>query len=1169
MKKYNQTNYLVAFMLMMLLCISNVVQVSAQDSQAKFQLDLGIQLDGADVIEQTDYVFEIIQRDDQGQAVENAQVVRYDKTDPNHVEDIQLTPGTYTFRLYDGTQPNFTRDGKPIRTKIAKESVVNPQEGEEPLSDILDQGTLNDWGNGTIVYDWTFKVTPEHAQAGEYLLQIVLADEFSLAMDEETTTVEETSGEASATTTSQESTISESTEVETTLSETTQAETTQADQPTTTEQSSLGQGMVELPFKVLDNAQTPVEGVVIRVNDEVASTDSQGNASVIVPAGTLQIAITEVPQGYDGIGAFDPITVESGSVKPIELSVNKLAQTQAVTITVLDEQNQAVENVGIQLADQELATNAQGQVTFNDVAVGEQTYVITSQPAGYHTDAIQGTINVESEQATTLDLTMTKEKQTGSLRFTVQDERGQTIEGLGIVVNDQEYISDSQGNISINDLPKQIYDYSFSNIPEGYQAPQAGQVSVQAQQEVSEVVTLKKIVTDGQVKINLQDQDKKAVANAVIKVADQSYTTDENGQIKIEALPAGSHNYLVDKLPEGYKGQVEDVVNVEAGKLAELTLSVERQKKPGTITIKVQDEKQAAVIGAKVILNQEQEVSTNDQGLATFSDLAEGSYQVEISSLPEGYSHTVEPQTIQITEGKTEERQLTVEKETPQRQLSVFIHDQNNQPVENVELKVADQTLKTNAQGKILFKALKSGTLDYTIVSVPDKYQGEKTGQVIIPEEEDASLDITIEKDIKPAKVQVNVTDQTGQVVTGAEVKFGGLTATTNNQGQIVWDQLAPGNYNYQLTKVPEGYKNTTEASAKELKEAEELVIDLQIKKLPDTGTVKIKVVDTDKKPVANAELEINGQTVKTDDLGIASLNDIDKGDQEIEVVSTPKNYQQKTQSQTINVRANQTVNVEMMLEKVEDNTQESSDPAEDSAESESEKKSTDTTETEKAPQESEKSTQTQKNISLDIEQETLSPQEEQKVSEEAKKATRQFKDPDTGIEVWINPQDAGKADHLVVKKLQPLQSLASLDADAYEISLQDENNQLVNLSKVAEVKLPTRPVNSQLKVIRVDGQDLSSLTFALQNQRTTFRTQKLGTFAISYGSKEKAQASTELSTTSQTAQDVKVSKTKGVDKKNLPGTGETTSNTIYIAAIILVGLGFYLWKSAKKTPKD
>ena len=96
-----------------------------------------------------------------------------------------------------------------------------------------------------------------------------------------------------------------------------------------------------------------------------------------------------------------------------------------------------------------------------------------------------------------------------------------------------------------------------------------------------------------------------------------------------------------------------------------------------------------------------------------------------------------------------------------------------------------------------------------------------------------------------------------------------------------------------------------------------------------------------------------------------------------------------------------------------------------------------------------------------------------------------------------------------------------------------------------------------------MDGNDLSSLTFALQNQRTSFRTQQLGTFAVSYGSQASQPESSQTTSTSQ--QDVKVTKQKGVEQKGLPGTGEKLSWLTLVFAVIAIVAGIAIWKSQKR----
>ena len=123
-------------------------------------------------------------------------------------------------------------------------------------------------------------------------------------------------------------------------------------------------------------------------------------------------------------------------------------------------------------------------------------------------------------------------------------------------------------------------------------------------------------------------------------------------------------------------------------------------------------------------------------------------------------------------------------------------------------------------------------------------------------------------------------------------------------------------------------------------------------------------------------------------------------------------------------------------------------------------------------------------------------------------------------------------------------------------MTLIGKDNQPVQLTRVAQVKLPTQPVTSQLRVLRVTGENTSSLTFSLFNQKVNFSTQELGQFAIVYGAKAaESESSSESESTNESSDSTSVSVSKTTDvEQNLPNTGEI-KNLWYITLGILLAL--------------
>ena len=857
--KQKMTAIIATFALMMHMIVGMTVSYAqTADAQVLFNLDLSILLEGQEH-PQSDYVFEILERDAGGQPVEDGQVYRYDVNDPNHMSEIMLSPGNYTFRLYDGAETPFNRNGQDLQVKTSQVIV-----GSNSPVETSDMGQVMDWGNGIKVLDLNFEVTSEDVAStnNSFTLKVELADSSSLSdsgtvmeeTTEEETTVGETTEEETTVgeTTEEETTVEETTEEETTVEETTEEETTIEETTiaeTTFEDTSVENSEIELPLIVTDQDGNPVEQVTIDVNDSQVVTDAEGKATANVEAGSVMMSITAVPEGYQGVTEFETFAVD-GPVEPIQISVNKLDEVHTVQFTAQTEDGQAVPGVGITLVDQEVITDETGVAIFEEVPQGIQNYTVTSQPEGYSIEVIDGQIDV---------------------------------------------IDDS-------------------------------------------------------------------VNETLVFMADET--------------------------------TVEETTEAET---------------------------------------------------------------------------TVEETTEETTVEKTTEAETTVE-ETTEAETTVE---------ETTEAETTEEETTVEPKGR--------ATLTFV--------------------------------------------DKAGNGIEGLGITLGDNEYISDASGNIVLPDLPINEYSYQITTVPEGYQ-APEDSSIVLNAKNEYLETITVEEKLKLGNFTFQLKDNQNKVVKNAKVQIDNQVVTTDDKGQAIFTNLPVGEKEVKLVEVPKDYEIDQDTQSIVVKEGQNNTVQLKVKRIEETTQ------------------AETTMTETTV----KDNKVVVDVS-EIQQEKISPEEEQRIAAEAKQATRQFKDPQTGIEVWVNPQDAGKAETIKVSKLENNQQLVNYDADIYDIQLIDKNQQAVQLTKIAEVKIPTRPVNSQIQVVRQDGR-LSRLTFALQNNHVSFRTQKLGTFAITYRQRDKV--------AEETTKQVLVEKTTGVEK-NLPGTGEAMNLLPYVLGLILLALGGWLIYTKKR----
>ena len=182
-------------------------------------------------------------------------------------------------------------------------------------------------------------------------------------------------------------------------------------------------------------------------------------------------------------------------------------------------------------------------------------------------------------------------------------------------------------------------------------------------------------------------------------------------------------------------------------------------------------------------------------------------------------------------------------------------------------------------------------------------------------------------------------------------------------------------------------------------------------------------------------------------------------------------------------------------------------------------------------------------------------------------------KDRDSKGVLYITQSDAKKVKKVTIQKvdLKPEdrpQALQGKDLDLYQVAPQDQAGNPVELADGSEVQLPIRSVNSQIQVLKVNGNQVENLPVTVNKQVATVKNNaQPGQLAVVYGN-DSSQTNQTTEATSTTSQENKSSvvvkkstdQRKAEDKQSgLPLTGERTSSIwLVLAGVFLLG-GSYL----------
>lgn len=164
---------------------------------------------------------------------------------------------------------------------------------------------------------------------------------------------------------------------------------------------------------------------------------------------------------------------------------------------------------------------------------------------------------------------------------------------------------------------------------------------------------------------------------------------------------------------------------------------------------------------------------------------------VDISSLDVGDEFTVDMRTADVSET------TAVVIEEAESELSVNVVDEDGNPVENAEVTVNNETLSGQAGTFVL------ETGDYNVEAQAEGYES-LNQTVTVEDDKMISISLAEEEQTETYNLTVDVVDDTGNNVEGAEVTVGNQTQT----GGTTTFELASGDYDVSVTS--DGYEDNS-----------------------------------------------------------------------------------------------------------------------------------------------------------------------------------------------------------------------------------------------------------------------------------------------------------------------------------------------------------------------
>ncbi|HDR6309355.1 TPA: collagen-binding protein, partial [Bacillus cereus] len=634
-----------------------------------------------------------------------------------------------------------------------------------------------------------------------------------------------------------------------------------------------------------------------------------------------------------------------GKVVLTKTDAHSKEKLKHAVFSLLDENKQVIPE------HKKLTTNAQGQITVDNLKPGTYYLQETTAPEHYELDNQLIEVKIEEDQTTVIEKEATNNLIKGSAILTKVDKNGDTLAGAVFSVRDRKnkiipgygkLTTNAQGQIEAKDLRPGDYQFVEEKAPKHYKLDKEPiKFTIEKSQQKAFTVTATNHLIKGGVTLTKADDiDGTTLAGAVFKIVDandenkvirENVTTGADGTVTVKDLEPGMYKFIETEAPQDYTLNKDPIpFTIDKSQQSFATATATNSLKTGEVELLKVDEfgEKKPLKGAvfKLVDANNNEVHTNlttdKEGKLKVSKLRPGTYRFIETAAPEHYVLRAEPIEFKIDRSQKETLLVKAENALKPGDVELTkVDDIDGTTLAGAVFKIVDANdenkvirtgLKTNSDGKVTATGLRPGDYKFIEVTAP-KYYDKNTQPIkfTIKESQGTSpITVTAKNSLTKGGIEltkVNAADEK-ETLEGAVFKIVNrdtnedvrTNLVTDSKGMLVVDDLRPGNYKLIETKAPTYYDVNVEPIEFAIEKGQQKLLPLTFKNSLTKGKVKLIKEDDVESSIALAGAvftlqDATGKEIakdlKTDDYGVLVIPDLAPGDYQFIETSAPEHY--------------------------------------------------------------------------------------------------------------------------------------------------------------------------------------------------------------------------------------------------------------------------------------